>query len=190
MLDRRDVLGASATALAASLIGGSTPSAAQTAAAHAQARKDKSTPFEIVETSIDDIHAAFKPGKLTAHQLVQGYLDRIDAYDKQGPTINSIITLNPEALGGGRQAGRGVQGVRVRRPAAWHSDPGQGRDRCGRHADDARHSGIQGLSAAAGRLRRRQIAQGGRDHPRQDDAERVRGRRHLRLDVRRHAQSV
>ena len=47
---------------------------------------------------IDDIHAAFKSGRLTAHQLVQGYLDRIAAYDKQGPTINSIITLNDHAL--------------------------------------------------------------------------------------------
>jgi Asp-tRNA(Asn)/Glu-tRNA(Gln) amidotransferase A subunit family amidase len=35
---------------------------------------------------------------LTVHQLVQAYLDRINAYDKRGPTINSIITLNPHAL--------------------------------------------------------------------------------------------
>src|SRR5215217_7005483 len=57
-----------------------------------------SAPFQIVETSIDDIHAAYKAGKLTARQLVQGYLDRIDAYDKAGPKINSIINLNPRAL--------------------------------------------------------------------------------------------
>ncbi len=55
-------------------------------------------PFQIMETSIDQVHAAFKSGKLTARQLVQGYLDRIQAYDKQGPRINSIITLNPRAL--------------------------------------------------------------------------------------------
>jgi hypothetical protein len=58
----------------------------------------KSTPFEIMETSIDEVLAAFKADKLTAHQLVQRYLDRIDAYDKRGPTINSVITINPEAL--------------------------------------------------------------------------------------------
>jgi Asp-tRNA(Asn)/Glu-tRNA(Gln) amidotransferase A subunit family amidase len=57
-----------------------------------------SPPFQIVETSIDDIHAAYKAGTLTARQLVQGYLDRIDAYDKAGPKINSIITVNPRAL--------------------------------------------------------------------------------------------
>src|SRR5712692_9468836 len=46
-------------------------------------------PFEIMETTIDQVHAAYKSGKLTAQQLVQRYLDRIDAYDKQGPTINT-----------------------------------------------------------------------------------------------------
>ena len=65
---------------------------------HAQARDDKSAPFDVMETSIDDIHAAFKSGRLTARRLVQDYLDRIKAYDKQGPTINAIITLNPRAL--------------------------------------------------------------------------------------------
>src|SRR5437899_11561432 len=61
---------------------------------HAQS----SAPFQIMETTIDQVHAAYKSGKLTARQLVQGYLDRIHAYDKQGPKINSIITLNAKAL--------------------------------------------------------------------------------------------
>src|SRR5215470_9537131 len=62
----------------------------------AQAQTTK--PFEIVEATIDDIHMAMRAGRLTARQLVQGYLDRINAYDKQGPNINSVITLNPNAL--------------------------------------------------------------------------------------------
>jgi Asp-tRNA(Asn)/Glu-tRNA(Gln) amidotransferase A subunit family amidase len=64
----------------------------------AQAQTTSASPFQIVETSIDDIHMAFRSGRLTARQLVQSYLDRINAYDKQGPTINSIITINPNAL--------------------------------------------------------------------------------------------
>jgi amidase len=71
--------------------------AADASRGHAQERGDKA-PFQIMETTIDDIHAAFKSGGLTARQLVQGYLDRIAAYDKQGPNINSIITLNDHAL--------------------------------------------------------------------------------------------
>jgi len=54
--------------------------------------------FQVVETTIDDIHAAMTSGKVTAHGLVQAYLDRINAFDKQGPKLNCIITLNPRAL--------------------------------------------------------------------------------------------
>ncbi len=64
---------------------------------HGQERED-AAPFQIMETTIDDIHAAFKSGKLNARQLVQSYLNRIAAYDKRGPNINSIITLNDHAL--------------------------------------------------------------------------------------------
>lgn len=64
----------------------------------AQVRRGGAAPFQVMETSIDDVHAAYKSGRLTAHQLVQEYWDRIHAYDKEGPTINSIITLNPHAL--------------------------------------------------------------------------------------------
>jgi Asp-tRNA(Asn)/Glu-tRNA(Gln) amidotransferase A subunit family amidase len=54
--------------------------------------------FQIVEATIDDIHAAYRAGILTARQLVQMYLDRIAAYDKKGPAINAIISLNSAAL--------------------------------------------------------------------------------------------
>ena len=55
-------------------------------------------PFRLMEATIDEIHAAYKSRQLTSRQLVQLYLDRIEAYDKKGPTINAIITLNPKAL--------------------------------------------------------------------------------------------
>jgi amidase len=55
-------------------------------------------PFNVVEATIPEIHAAMKAGKLTAHQLIQDYLDRIAAYDKKGPDLNCIISLNSEAL--------------------------------------------------------------------------------------------
>ncbi len=54
--------------------------------------------FEATETTIDNVHSAMKAGKLTAHQLVQDYLDRIKAYDQQGPMLNCILNLNPNAL--------------------------------------------------------------------------------------------
>jgi len=54
--------------------------------------------FGVMETTIADVHAAYKSGKLTARQLTQMYLDRIEAYDRMGPKINSVITVNPSAL--------------------------------------------------------------------------------------------
>ncbi|MXW08737.1 MAG: amidase, partial [Gammaproteobacteria bacterium] len=44
------------------------------------------------------MHAAFLSGDLTCVDLVQGYLDRIEAYDQQGPQLNTIANLNPAAL--------------------------------------------------------------------------------------------
>lgn len=55
-------------------------------------------PFAIEEATVDQIQDAYDSGELTAVELVQGYLDRIEAYDKQGPSLNSIITINPNAL--------------------------------------------------------------------------------------------
>jgi Asp-tRNA(Asn)/Glu-tRNA(Gln) amidotransferase A subunit family amidase len=54
--------------------------------------------FNLLETTIDEVHAAYKSGALTCHQLVEMYLGRIEAYDKKGPAINAIISLNPDAL--------------------------------------------------------------------------------------------
>ena len=47
------------------------------------------------ELTIAEIHAAFKSGKLTCQALVSHYLKRIDAYDKNGPGINSIVDHQP-----------------------------------------------------------------------------------------------
>ena len=54
--------------------------------------------FKVVETTIADIHAAYQSGQLSARQLVQSYLERIEAYDQKGPGINALISLNPHAL--------------------------------------------------------------------------------------------
>jgi amidase len=54
--------------------------------------------FELVEATIADVHAEYKAGRLTARALVKAYLDRIEAYDKNGPKLNAVISLNPKAL--------------------------------------------------------------------------------------------
>jgi amidase len=54
--------------------------------------------FNVVEATIDGVHAAFKAKTLTCRALVQAYLDRIEAYDKKGPALNSIVVVNTRAL--------------------------------------------------------------------------------------------
>ena len=62
------------------------------------AQRPAPAPFRLEETTIAAVHAAIKAKTLTCHSLVQRYLDRIAAYDKQGPAINALVTLNPGAL--------------------------------------------------------------------------------------------
>jgi Asp-tRNA(Asn)/Glu-tRNA(Gln) amidotransferase A subunit family amidase len=54
--------------------------------------------FDVYEATISDIHEAIVARRTTCVQVVQGYLDRIEAYDKQGPMINAVIAVNPTAL--------------------------------------------------------------------------------------------
>ena len=54
--------------------------------------------FSLLETTIEDIIAAYQSGELTARELVEMYLRRIEELDRAGPNINCVITVNPEAL--------------------------------------------------------------------------------------------
>ncbi len=56
------------------------------------------TPFAIEETTIADLHAAYRDGRVTARAVIQGFLDRIAAYDKKGPALGLVISINPHAL--------------------------------------------------------------------------------------------
>jgi len=57
-----------------------------------------SAALDLETATIADLQGAMKAGTLTSEKLVQAYLARIAAYDKQGPTINAVITANPKAL--------------------------------------------------------------------------------------------
>jgi amidase len=55
-------------------------------------------PFELDEITIIDLQDGMKSGKFTARSLVEKYSARVAEIDKQGPAINSVIELNPDAL--------------------------------------------------------------------------------------------
>ncbi len=54
-------------------------------------------PFRVEETTIAQIHDAMKAGRLTCRGLVDAYLRRIEAYDKNGPALNALVVVNPDA---------------------------------------------------------------------------------------------
>ena len=54
--------------------------------------------FQVVEASIDAVQAALRSRGITCRDLVGRYIRRIDAYDKAGPSLNAVQTVNPQAL--------------------------------------------------------------------------------------------
>jgi amidase len=50
------------------------------------------------EWTISDLQEKMEVGELTARRLVELYSERISEIDKEGPYINSVIELNPDAL--------------------------------------------------------------------------------------------
>jgi amidase len=55
-------------------------------------------PFELDEITISELQEGMNSGKFTARSLVEKYSARIDEIDKQGPSLNSVIEMNPDAL--------------------------------------------------------------------------------------------
>jgi amidase len=72
--------------------------------------------FAYTEATIEEIQAAYDDGILTAEALVQAYLDRIEAIDKNGPNLNSVISLNPNALERARELDKEMQDGQKRGP--------------------------------------------------------------------------
>jgi len=54
--------------------------------------------FELDEITIDEVQKAFHSGQYSSHSLTEKYLHRIREIDQQGPKVNAVIELNPDAL--------------------------------------------------------------------------------------------
>ena len=54
--------------------------------------------FSLLETTIDELQQKMKSGAYTSRMITELYLKRIEAIDKNGPKLNSVIELNPDAL--------------------------------------------------------------------------------------------
>ncbi|MBS1830608.1 MAG: amidase [Acidobacteria bacterium] len=54
-------------------------------------------PFPVEETTIAEVHEAMRAGRLSCRTLVDAYLRRIAAFDKNGPALNALVVVNPSA---------------------------------------------------------------------------------------------
>lgn len=55
-------------------------------------------PFELEETTIVQLQKKMQDGSLSSEKITNLYLQRINQFDKNGPKLNAIIQLNPDAL--------------------------------------------------------------------------------------------
>jgi amidase len=50
------------------------------------------------ELKISDLQKGYRDGKYTIREVTAAYLDRINLIDKNGPSLNSVIVINPDAI--------------------------------------------------------------------------------------------
>jgi amidase len=68
------------------------------APAPAGAAEDAGRPFDLAGLGVAELQEKMQSGELTARAAAEKYLERIEAVDRSGPTLRSVIELNPEAL--------------------------------------------------------------------------------------------
>jgi amidase len=81
--------------LAAGVVGGVVAAATSNVGAAAPPKEDV---FELAEKTIAELAEGMRSGAYTARSLAEKYLARIEAVDRSGPTLRSIIETNPDAL--------------------------------------------------------------------------------------------
>src|SRR5436190_2782819 len=84
-MNRRDFIGITSTAAAHVFFAGCAHSVSE-------------AKFELEEATISDLQATLRSARETEESLAQKYLARIEALDRRGPKLNSVIELNPDAL--------------------------------------------------------------------------------------------
>jgi amidase len=99
-VDRRTFLNSSVAAGAAATLGRRLPDSLHDsrAAAAAPAKASVVSDFELDELSIAELRTGMEQGRYTAKRLTELYLSRIDEIDRSGPSLNSIIERNPDAV--------------------------------------------------------------------------------------------
>src|SRR5438128_879206 len=92
-MSRRDFLRATAATAASASAAVTFPAAARADAG----TFDDPGPGDLVEVTIAELQARMSSGQVTSSELVRQYLARIEGIDREGPRVNSVLELNPDA---------------------------------------------------------------------------------------------
>ena len=96
-MDRRTFIGTTAAGGAGLALTSACSPPASDSTGGAQA-PDEMPPFEFEEVTVDDLQRMMESGEHTARSITQAYIERIQAMDRQGPELRSMIEINPDAL--------------------------------------------------------------------------------------------
>ena len=100
-------------------------------------------PFELEEYTIEQLQVGYKNQTFSIEHIVQQYLNRIEAIDKKGPTLNSIIQINPDAITIARQLDKALKDGKSRGP--MHGIPVLLKDNIDTHDKMATTAGSRAL---------------------------------------------
>ncbi len=98
MMKRRDFLQSSVLGAAALSLPATSCTAEKESAESPSAETPNWNDFPLLETDVATLQSDMAEGRRTARQIAQLYLDRIQAIDVEGPGLNSIIEINPDAM--------------------------------------------------------------------------------------------
>src|SRR5436190_503879 len=56
-------------------------------------------PFKFAEATIDELRSAMRSRSESAVSIIKAYVRRIKEIDQNGPKVNSVIEINPDAIG-------------------------------------------------------------------------------------------
>ena len=73
-------------------------------------------PFELEEITVAELQSAMAGGRMSARSITEMYLERIHAVDRTGPSLNSVLEVNPDALSIAESLDRERKGGTVRGP--------------------------------------------------------------------------
>ena len=96
-MDRRTFIGTTAAGGAGLAMTSACSPPAPDSPASAQV-PDEIPSFEFDEITVDDLQRMMESGEHTARSITQAYIERIEAMDRQGPELRSMIEINPDAL--------------------------------------------------------------------------------------------